>query len=854
MEKNREQEIYTFTHFILLIMMALFTVVLIVLNRMLKWEMWMIPVLITCSVICWLFHISGRMPQRIQLLISGITLIFMMFYYTVNIPTIYDSTALIIVILVLFTFTGEKILIFAGVAAGYAGMILQLFLKYENSGLDMERAEIIRILWQFLLIFLAIELVRNATDAWKKTVERYQDRIKEVTEENNRANNFLANVSHEIRTPVNAVMGLSSVLKKEVLPGPVMENVTAISEAGHRVAEQIGDILDYTEIDMDKLSVSKESYMIASLVNDLLVQLSFTQDYGLDLVVDLEASVPSEMIGDSSKIKKILWHLIGNGFKYTDKGGVYVHIYPVEREYGINLILEVKDTGIGMDDDEIEHIYDKFYQSDASNQRVVGGLGLGIPIVNGFTKTMGGVMVIESEKDEGTTVRVSIPHSVVDPVPCISVRDRENCVVAGFLGFMTTGHPKIREYHMEMIAHLVSGLGVPFHRVESREHLEKLVDETRITHLFVGTGEFIENRQYIEKLADKMNVALVADKGVEIEADPRIAILAKPFYGTQVANFLNHSFDDSRENGEEVMLCPGIRTLVVDDEPMNLWVAKGIFETYGMVVSTADGGQEAIDMCEEADYDIIFMDHMMPGMDGVEAMKKLRVNAQKKNKELCIVALTANAISSAKEMFLSEGFDGFIPKPVELTDLERVLKRVLPKSAIVYEKRAVSDTDEEVHYEEKPQTQKDVMDILKDIGIDTSQGLKYCKNEKEFYYQLLLEYAKNSSEKIDDLQNYYDSNDWEDYSIRTHAVKSTSKMIGATDLYETARSLEEASKNKDTDSVNAKHSEFIERYKQLMDKINMLLISEQEASTDDMDEDVIEFDPAGDEQGGDNNE
>ena len=118
----------------------------------------------------------------------------------------------------------------------------------------------------------------------------------------------------------------------------------------------------------------------------------------------------------------------------------------------------------------------------------------------------------------------------------------------------------------------------------------------------------------------------------------------------------------------------------------------------------------------------------------------------------------------------------------------------------------------------------------------------------------MLEYAKNSSEKIDDLQNYYDSNDWEDYSIRTHAVKSTSKMIGATDLYETARSLEEASKNKDLDSVNAKHSEFIERYKQLMDKINMLLISEQEASTDDMDEDVIEFDPAGDEQGGDNNE
>ena len=434
MKNKGKNELHELARLILLIMMALFTTVLIVLNRMLKWEIWMIPVLITCTLICWLIHISGRMAYRTQLYISGIVLVFMMFYYTVNVPTVLDSTGLIVLVLVLFAFCGEKLLIMIGLAAGYSGMIIHLILKSESSGLDLQRSNIIRVVWQFILILLATDFVNRAADAWRKTINNFQEKIDEVTEENNRANNFLANVSHEIRTPVNAVMGLSSVLKKESLPGPVMDNVTAISEAGHRVAEQIGDILDYTEIDMDKLSVTKESYMIASLVNDLLVQLSFTNDYGLDLVVDMEAGIPSELIGDSSKIKKILWHLIGNGYKYTDKGGVYVHIYPVEREYGINLILEVKDTGIGMDDDEIDHIYDKFYQSDSNNVRVVGGLGLGIPIVNGFTKAMGGVIVIESEPGEGTTVRVSIPQTVTDSAPCISVRDKENCVVAGFLG------------------------------------------------------------------------------------------------------------------------------------------------------------------------------------------------------------------------------------------------------------------------------------------------------------------------------------------------------------------------------------------------------------------------------------
>ncbi|MBO4338036.1 MAG: response regulator, partial [Lachnospiraceae bacterium] len=699
-----------------------------------------------------------------------------------------------------------------------------------------------------------------------------------------RVNNFLANVSHEIRTPINAVVGLSAVMEKESLSPKVLEHVQSISNAGHRVAEQIGDILDYTEIDMDALSVSDETYMIGSLVNDLIVQISHMESYGLDLVIDMDPSIPCELEGDSSKIKKILWHLIDNSYKFTRDGGVNVRIYTIPREYGVNLLIEVTDTGIGMTEEEIEHIYDKFYQSDSGRSRMAGGLGLGIPIVNGFVRSMGGMLTIESKPDEGTVVRVSIPQGVVDDGPCLCVKNREECVVAGYLGFMTTENRRIREFYIEMIAHLSAGLGVPFNNALSIGQLQKIIDTTPVTHLFIGTGEYLENREYIDSISGQMNVAIVADIGYTGTAGGHATLLSKPFYGTQVTNFLNHAFAGS-DAAMEKMTTPGLQALVVDDEPMNLIVAKGIFSSYGMIVSTASGGQEALDMCAVKDYDIVFMDHMMPGMDGVEAMKRLKMQASRKNKELCVVALTANAISTAKEMFLSEGFDGFIPKPVEVSELERVLKHVLPRSAIVYEnvmdKKApaasdqnrAGDKDAVMNKNADDQQAKasiedgsqdvDAFSQLKDMDVDTAQGLSYCQNDASFYIEVLCEYAGNREKKAAELESYIASEDMENYAIRVHAVKSTSKMIGAMALSEQAKALEAAAKDDDRAYVLSAHIPFLKKYKDLMDEISELYMpgnSDQGKMPEDgngtdgdnpagEDEFVLEFGPEDDGEG-----
>ncbi len=820
-------EISSISHLLTLITMTIFSVVLIILNRMLNWELWMVPVIAAGAVACVLLHISGKLPARARIYIYGSFLIFESFYYAVNIDTVYDSTAIVVIMAFIFSMTGERGLVRAGVFGGAAGMGLHLLYRHFSSsaengtGLVLAPGNITRVLWHFVLIILAAVIADKMSAAQHNTEDQYKKKIEEVLKDNESANNFLANVSHEIRTPINAVLGLSAIMEKEEIPEQVRDRMTSITEAGHRIAGRIEDIMDLTEIDTKKLTVTRETYMINSIVNDLVSQLRVAGGDTTDLVVDLSPEVPAELIGDGSKLKKILRHLISNGFKFTRNGGVYVNITCRKREYGVNLVFEITDTGVGMTDEELGHIFDKFYQSDSGRSRAAGGLGLGIPIVNGFVRAMGGFMFIDSKPGQGTLVRVSIPQEVADPSPCISVGDKENIHAAGFLSFMTTKDPKVREFYMEMIGHLSTGLGVNFVNTKSAEELKELLASPySVTHLFVGTGEYLQNKDLIDGLTGNINVVLVEDRDYNGDTGANIALLPKPFCGAQAANFLNYSrVDSGTDNGR--LTCPGVRALVVDDEPMNLLVARGIFETYGMIVSTAPSGEEAIRMCADADYDIIFMDHMMPGMDGVEAMKRLRADAAKNRKDLCIVALTANAASSAKEMFLSEGFDGFIPKPIELIDLERVLRHVLPKSAISYETEPQKKSTKTVTVSqtEAPAPDDDPYNGLRACGVDIDTGLRYCQNDKDFYRELLSEYAKERRHKLDELDSYYGSADWSAYGIRVHAIKSTSKMIGALKLSETAKALEAAAKDTDTAFIQAEHEAFMQNYSRLMDVI-----------------------------------
>ncbi|MBQ9460087.1 MAG: response regulator [Oscillospiraceae bacterium] len=841
-EEKWMQDVERFSHVALVVTVSAFSAVLIALNRMLGWELWTIPVVVVGVIISIVMHVGRLSSERSRLAVFATILLLELFYYSVKAETVYDSTPVVAIVLILFAMTGYKSLIYTGMGIGCLGMVFHLVEVARTGGLHLGAVSVMRTVGHFALVLAAGVATLRLLDAWGRMETAYRRKLDEITEENKRINTFLINVSHEVRTPVNAVVGLSAVLLKRARDEEIRRDLNAIRDAGRRVAKQVGDILDFTEIDMGRLTVSNERYLIASLVNDVLAEYPSSALGNRELIVNVETTVPAELVGDGEKLKKILHHLIDNAFKFSPEGGVFVHIHSGKRPYGVNLCIEVTDTGIGMTKEELEHIYESFYQSDSGRSRTAGGLGLGLTVVRGMVRAMKGFITINSARGEGTTVTVSVPQEVADATDCVYVDRRSQVCIAGFFHFEKYDTPRVRDFYSALIADTTRGLGVSVYLVKDTEELELLRQTYGLTHIFVGEEEYAGAADYLEPLAKTIDVVVVAKEPFRAQPGSAIRVLYKPVSCFAVAALLSNGSEPEGvwdESGQ--LLTPGLEALVVDDEPMNLTVADGLLGGYGMKVTKARSGAEAIELCKERRFDIIFMDHMMPEMDGVEAMKIIRADAAKRDWELIIVALTANAVSGAREMFLSEGFDGFVAKPIEITELERVLKRVLPRSALTFVQPGGRDASEDgaAGAKRAAAAETELFDRLARGDVNAQQGLAYCRNDRSFYRMLLGEYQKNTGASIEKLRGFFGEKDWKNYAVVVHALKSTSKMIGAEPLSELAARLETAAKKKDAAVIEQRHGELLRAAETVLRAVREAIgASEQEPE-----EEILEFVP-----------
>ena len=845
---TNDKDLFQTSHLTILISYTIFATILVVESLLLDWEKWALILIIGGIIAAWVLHIRHTAPSNVRIWLYAVLMMGCYFFYGIHQTSTFDLALVMAAIIMLHTMTGKKAFITLCQFTFYLTMTYEVVIMVINNE-EFNVLVITRLALHFIMIFFIGRFAKSIIDKWLQVLNKSKDEVVQLTEATEHLNDFLANVSHELRTPVNAIIGLTTLCIDKSRNREVEGDLIAVRDAGRKVAEQISDILDYSEIDRKKAVCNNEDYMLSSVLNDLVVDLKHYKSKNVELIIDVDPAIPAVMNSDVSKIKKVLKALITNGLKYTQKGGVYVRITTVNHAYGANLCIEVTDTGKGMSEYELEKVYDSFYQADSSRSRQGGGLGLGLAIASGFVSLLGGFMTIESKPDVGTTVNVSIPQRVVDPLSCMSVAAPDKLCLGAFLHFEKYDHPAVRDYYNSMVLNIVKGLGVQMHRVNNAENLKLLHNSVHLTHLFIAEDEYNDNVDLIENLAKEMVVAVVANEGMVLPKNTHVKVLEKPFYCFPVVSILNSTVD-SKEERVKKLRCDGVRALVVDDESMNLVVAKSIFARYGMKVTTVTSGQESIDVCRDKVFDIIFMDHMMSGMDGVEAMKRIRTDVAGLNGSVPVVALTANAMSSAKQMFLSEGFDGFVSKPIEIEELERVLKQVLPKSAISFVDAdgMVDITPDEPEEEIKPEplNEKDFITELRKCGIDTEAGLKYCVGDKDFYKSLLMQYATESAEKIGSMKKYYTVKDWHNYEILVHALKSTSKMIGITDLSEKAKALEKAAKENEEHFILQNHESVIRDYGRIAGEIKSQLLTDDEDKPDD---DVFEFEPESD--GGD---
>ena len=851
-----EQENTKTIHLMTLLCYSVFTIAVIIGALLLGWETAAVVLLIAGLILSWTMHITEILSESVRLWLYAALTILSFFFYGIHDTSLYDMTPVAVFLILLYTAAEKHSFVRIFAVTYYLTLAYDFGAVYDKLTESDSKIAVIRLIFHLAVVLVAERLAEMIINMRRRNRKKTEEKIRELEEFNQRTEDFMANTSHELRTPINAVTGITAVMLKSEEDPEKLKDLLSIQRAGNRLFNQIEDILDYTEVEAGSIIISEENYMITSIINDIITEartrmirargMTGAGAKRLHLVYDVDYKIPAVLYGDGRKVKKILKHLIDNAVKFTKTGGAYVRVYSLHKSYGVNLCIKISDTGVGITEEVLGKIKDKFFQSDGGRNRTYGGLGLGIPIVHGMVTAMGGFMQIESTEGKGTTVSVSIPQKVIDPAPCMVLKDPDSLCVAVYIRMEKFEHPEVRDYFGRLISHIVHGLGVTMHRVFNMEELKRLVSVYRLTHLFVGVEEYNEDPAFIDSIDKSVDVMVSTYEDVKNSKNNRIKFIRRPYYGLSIVNVLNSRGPQNYDLAEEMnFICPGVKVLVVDDEPMNLMVAEGIFRDYKMEVKIAGSGMDAIDICKHNDFDLIFLDHMMPGMDGIETLKRLRKTMTDTVKSPVMIAFTANVVSGAREMFLEEGFNEFISKPIEDLELKRLLKKVLPKSAIEYVdeddlSRSAPENSEGNYEAAGTETKEaapgnDSMALLREHGFNTEAGLQYCRGDAAFYETLLTKFVNDSEKKMTDIEVAFKNEDIKNYQIMVHALKSSSKMIGMDVLSEMARLLEEAAKNQNIAYIKENHSSLIDKYYEkircIMDSLGLAEPSEAEDET-----------------------
>jgi len=521
------------------------------------------------------------------------------------------------------------------------------------------------------------------------------------------------------------------------------------------------------------------------------------------------------LYGDAVKIRQIILNLLGNSIKYTEKGhiGLYISAEPVETGK-TNLMIEITDTGIGIKQEELDSVFEAFMQSDIQKNVGVEGTGLGLTITRSFVRAMNGKINVKSEYGSGSVFTVTIPQEVREYQALATVNDPGSKNVLIF---------ERRKICQEAITRTMDDFNVKYEFVSSSaEFREKLADGV-YTHVFLSSVLYTRVKNECGEIDSEATFILISEFGESV-THRDVSVLSMPVFCIPVAHFLNGEsgsfIKDINAGIKTKFTAPQARILIVDDIKTNLTVAKGLLLPYEMQIDTCLNGSDAVEAVKAKKYDLVLMDHMMPGMDGIEAtqrIRKLDATGEHYFKNLPIVALTANAVSGMKELFLSNGFDDFVSKPIDMLKLNSVLESRIPK-----EKQIRPDETSIRHIEEAP-GQDELFNQINIEGLDKNKGLQMVGGAVKNYFEILNIFYNDLRKKIGELNLCLETGDISLFTIHVHALKNACAVVGAQKLSGEAQSLEMAGKRDDLSYINENGPIFVSALEKMTNDVNAVL-------------------------------
>ena len=568
-----------------------------------------------------------------------------------------------------------------------------------------------------------IELVR--------TRQNIEDQLQIAQSANEAKSRFLSNISHEIRTPINAVLGFDEMIIRESKDKDILGYARDIQNSGRTLLALINDILDFSKIEAGKMEIVPVEYEFGSLMNDIVNMSDMrAKEKNLQLNINVNEKIPHILYGDEIRIKQCIINIITNAVKYTEIGSVDLDVdYEVLEPEGLDddmtemvlLKVAVTDTGIGIREEDMDKLTSAFERIDLQRNRTIEGTGLGISIVTSLLGMMDSKLEVSSEYGKGSTFSFDVKQRVVSWEP---------------------------------------------------------------------VGDF-EKR-------------------------------------------VKESWEDM-DSYKEPFHAPDAKILVVDDTRTNLTVIVGLLKQTQIQVDTATSGMEAIEKVKKTRYNMIFLDHRMPEMDGIQTFHAMEQLEDNLNKDVPVIALTANAISGSREMYVKEGFDNYMSKPVEPAKLEEMILSYLPKEMVIKpgEEGFVSEQDT-AHDQEK-----DVLhELLKISGVDINAAIEGCGSAivakdvmKDFYLSI--------DERAGLIEKYEQQKDIKNYTIYVHGLKSSAKAIGALDLSEKAEYLENCGNGGDIEEIEMLTPDLLGLYRSYLTRFETLF-AEDESQKDPISAEELE--------------
>ncbi len=629
-------------------------------------------------------------------------------------------------------------------------------------------------------------------------MEQLKEAKLRAEEANESKSNFLSNMSHEIRTPMNAIVGMTEILLRSDLSEQDRGYLMNIKNSGASLLTIINDILDFSKIESGKLEIIEEEYEPMSILSDLsMIFLNRIGDKPIELIFDIDKDLPNRLYGDSIRIRQVIINIANNAIKFTEAGYVRLTIKMTRMAEAdmVDLAISIRDSGQGIKPDDLKKLFGSFQQVDTKKNRNKEGTGLGLAISKQLVENMGGQIGVRSEYGKGSEFYFNIPQRVVGSQIAAVIKEEaivhEPMVVSGLM----------RDQRLlEQMKHMAEGYGLRYvDCYQARDNGDK------VDFFFVDEGVYRDLKENIEKhfVANGTELCVLQNPMRENVWNEQVTVVNKPLYTLNFCQVINHETTAVFVETDNVMnfVAPQAQILIVDDNEMNLKVARGLLQPLRMNLDTASSGKQAIEMVQEKRYHIVFMDHMMPVMDGVETTQNIRKLADEYIQNMPIIALTANAVMGAREIFKEAGMNDFVAKPIELKDICSKIRAWLPNE-LVHKLSAPAAVQEQIPQQELPVIE----------GLNVAEGVKNS-GSLELFTNLLGDFYKLIDLKSTKIEKCLADGMIRDYTIEVHALKNTARMIGALELSEQFYQMEQCGNAGDVDTIFRETPAIMELYR-----------------------------------------